>query len=1704
MFSKSSKQKLAALLLVLMVHNIVAPTVSWALTSGPSMPEYSSFEPADASDMVNLLTGDFTYNLPLLEVPSPEGGYPISLSYHGGIRPHQEASWVGLGWTLNPGAITRSVNGYPDDHLNVTREIYDWWEGGQSESFSMGIGIPLGQTGISLGLMYGYSEDTYQGKGGVLGLSVNYGFPQSQIGVGVGVNAGWGSMQNASGIGLNASLAFLNASYNSNGEFSVGASFRGLASMGVSTSSGVSFSHAGYQSGGLDNNVGNTQLSTNTDGSWGLNLILLNIGTQKTRYWVDNITSINTVGSLHANGITSQTSGTKSFDGNVIGKIGGAYEDYVEPRRGHGGVSPSFDSYMVTAHGMKGLMKPYLFEDGSISTKTAYNIDGSYTYDVPLTSFSQRAQFRFVGELSNNNELSTPQSIDYTNVQNNSFRPGVSQIPVVQTRVFSQGAEGFNQTTKQLAGGKHPIYFLNSEITTSSSSLTTNGYLKPLNYLPPIDNAKASQIGAFKVANDNGMQYHYGIPVYSFNQVNENRYDENPNTAAIEQNTNGASYHRMVDNTPYAYSWLLTTITGPDYVDRNGDNIANEGDWGYWVNFDYGKWEDNYNWRLPYSGVNRDISANNTFFSQGEKEIYYLNSIKTRTHTAIFMKEIRKDGCSTTDQKLLKLNKIFLVKNENLPFVSAPLSCFGNNYVIDFNGISSADAEICLRPIIQRASRIIEFESDYSLCKNIPNNTNHIVGKLTLKAVTFKGLAGAHLVPPTSFNYEVEDPSVGAAEISPLPNNTTGLPIGIISVPQTNQAILQEGDLLRTDDFNHYQVLEQLPNNGSHRTFKVLAFGENNFPYVPGYMRQENFTKTKNPPYNPENYDYWGYYKSDFILQEKNKSQSNFTRIPSEASVKSNDVWSLRSITNGLGAKTTIEYKPKKIDKVVYDKLKIPISKTNPALRVSSTQHISDGHTIINFHDHPQLDLSSVLAIGDRATVYTRNNHTNNWPNCEVDITAISRTSLTIRAPTSGVNPAYHIALDYGIFELDQHDFWLFFEDKFKGWGDGPCVSSIKTSTNTKISETNYEYSNGTTSYLPMALELASATNDAKQYSFMRELLDVANFLPAPNTHFKKCTVKGRSGNDKSRPLTAGGDSKKSFEFNTFQKEMFSVEYSTPNLAHRPSSTGAPNYWECSNSSVLFKDKTSLMGAVSHINEYDGNGRLVYKQNMKYAYSELDFNTFENIGKITHGYNNAARLIGFTNLATNSNSVNCEKITFSKFVEYPNILMESTTSNKNSVTSTTKYLKYDKFSGQPLMIETRKESGQKVISESLPAYKVLAYGNMSGIGNSHIGMGLPINNPKNKNMLTQQAASWTYEVNQNWTPADGRTNNVVGMLGASAMTWGKYWNYRNLVNGQYQSQPETNHLVWRMLASYGWESATTPDGYLDGNGDGSADFQDFDFATSSPSSKWVKKGQSTFYDRFSALMESWSRGDIYSSSKMGYNNTRLISTASNARYGESTFSGAEDWNTTLAPGYFGGEVTKGPASVVSPASTQHPAHTGSFTLQVPAGQKGFICNVNRNDLTTSSSFVKKYRARVWVHDPANTYSGNALGYAVNSTAQTTPANTVLFRCGAWKLVQMEMDLTSVSANTVISIYSINTSSSTVYFDDFRFDPLQGGSKCFVYDPKTDELRYSLNNDNMYVEYQYDQAGKVVATYVESTEVPSGRKLVSKNAYNYAH
>lgn len=184
-----------------------APIGVYALTSGPSTPEVQSFEPASTDQMVDLFTGDFNYNIPLFELPGPNGGYPFNLAYHSGIGMDQEASWVGLGWNINAGAINRDVRAYADDfhgdEIKTRQDIKTNWtvgvKGGVNlelfgADFAKGTGGKNG--GMSLGLSLYYNS--YKGMGYSLDAGVNYHGNGTKSSSGIGLNLSMDSQEGAS------------------------------------------------------------------------------------------------------------------------------------------------------------------------------------------------------------------------------------------------------------------------------------------------------------------------------------------------------------------------------------------------------------------------------------------------------------------------------------------------------------------------------------------------------------------------------------------------------------------------------------------------------------------------------------------------------------------------------------------------------------------------------------------------------------------------------------------------------------------------------------------------------------------------------------------------------------------------------------------------------------------------------------------------------------------------------------------------------------------------------------------------------------------------------------------------------------------------------------------------------------------------------------------------------------------------------------------------------------------------------------------------------------------------------------------------------------------------------------------------------------------------------------------------------------------
>lgn len=203
---------------------------------GPTQPEMSSFRSVGTDNMVNLFTGDFSYNIPLMDV----GGYPINIFYDGGITMEQEASWVGLGWNINPGTINRNMRGVPDDfngedtlvQLQNVKPNNTW---GATLGADLEVGGIKDLVGISVGGSVGLSFNNYLGpalerglKGGLnfkvaekVSGEKSSGADTASLNIGVGLQS---KLSSRSGLTLSPSVSLTSTAFLNNARLSNGLS----------------------------------------------------------------------------------------------------------------------------------------------------------------------------------------------------------------------------------------------------------------------------------------------------------------------------------------------------------------------------------------------------------------------------------------------------------------------------------------------------------------------------------------------------------------------------------------------------------------------------------------------------------------------------------------------------------------------------------------------------------------------------------------------------------------------------------------------------------------------------------------------------------------------------------------------------------------------------------------------------------------------------------------------------------------------------------------------------------------------------------------------------------------------------------------------------------------------------------------------------------------------------------------------------------------------------------------------------------------------------------------------------------------------------------------------------------------------------------------------------------------------------------------
>lgn len=219
-------------LLILFITEIIYPTTALALTSGPSQPEVQSFEPISTSDMVDIFSGDFKYNIPLMDVE----GYPLNIAYGSAISTDQEASWVGLGWNLNVGNINRAMRGIPDDF--------------KGDLIKKEMNIKPNRTyGINAGVDFElFGKESNKSPGSKKGKKFKL---KPSVGVGVNFN-------NYTGFGVDLSIGIgISAGVAGKGKLDAGLGLHSNASTGLDISPNLSFQAKTENADAKDNSLVN-------------------------------------------------------------------------------------------------------------------------------------------------------------------------------------------------------------------------------------------------------------------------------------------------------------------------------------------------------------------------------------------------------------------------------------------------------------------------------------------------------------------------------------------------------------------------------------------------------------------------------------------------------------------------------------------------------------------------------------------------------------------------------------------------------------------------------------------------------------------------------------------------------------------------------------------------------------------------------------------------------------------------------------------------------------------------------------------------------------------------------------------------------------------------------------------------------------------------------------------------------------------------------------------------------------------------------------------------------------------------------------------------------------------------------------------------------------------------------------------------------
>lgn len=651
---------------------------------------------------VDPASGDLNGALSLLTIPGPEGDFPLMISYKSGIQVNQKSSWVGLGWQLAEYGIHRDLSGIPDDYSNgkiethrsftskeevITDYSNSWTFGGFLKR--SGFFEPSDWFFAYLGLDPSLIESIMQiqaireNKSARTSLNINPTLPTP-----------WDFEYNVEYIG-NSEYLLLWWLFEDYQQFGYGI----LHQDKMPTTNSTSLNSNGFY---------NPQLYKSIDFS------PTEIISQDIKFY---------------NAITAKDDETSYDDLNIFSD----YYQTINEDTIFKELEPIFwntDNYIVRTPSFTRSIRPLRLENSSVAANTGpvnqYYTGSIATSKIKLTdSYNDKVQFYFDKEPSNYydyhisayGEDEKNLNYDLLPVYLNGQEQGFQFIHIKeqhQAMTTSELArEGLTENKELVTGNKISWWTMEElrEGISSSSGFMGNSDIISRDDLPD------DGIGAFMITDISGVNYHFSLPEFV-------------NKTVLSKNIDGF-HERTTLADLFAQDWLLTSITGPNFIDRGELGVLDENDLGYFVSLNYAKFADNHKSESDARKINDN--SNSLIYYTRYSEEYYLKSISTRTHTALFFLSDKQEELSFNDHDL-KLDRIVLIGSDKLS---------DEGWLEGDNLLFSDELELNRGSINTSILKEVSFKYDYSL-----NN------KLTLNQIEFYGLSNNSDIPTIELRYD--------------------------------------------------------------------------------------------------------------------------------------------------------------------------------------------------------------------------------------------------------------------------------------------------------------------------------------------------------------------------------------------------------------------------------------------------------------------------------------------------------------------------------------------------------------------------------------------------------------------------------------------------------------------------------------------------------------------------------------------------------------------------------------------------------------------------------------------------------------------------------------------------------------------------------------------------------------------------------------